>query len=125
MLWLNFLQHRQIRGRHHAPLAGKSAFHLKISKHLHEQLANISLDPDEILVSFDVTSLFTVTPINESLDIIKKLLEEDDTLYKRSNLGPEHIITLLSFCLKTTYFLYNGCSTSKMRGLLWGVPSPP
>ena len=64
------------------PLAGKSEFHFKNSKHLHEQLANISLDPDEILVSFDVTSLFTVTPINESLDIIKKLLEEDDTLYE-------------------------------------------
>ena len=108
-----------------SPLAGKSPYHLKNSLHLKQQLENVKLEEDEILTSFDVTSLFTVTPIEQSLDIIKDLLEKDETLHERTNLAPDNIIELLGFCLKTTYFLYNGNFYQQNEGAAMGSPVLP
>ena len=80
------------------------------------------MSDDEILVSFDMTSLFTVTPITESLEIIKGLLQADDTLYERTNLAPDNVIQVLEFCLRTTYFLFNGEYYVQNEGAAMGSP---
>ena len=54
--------------------------------------------------SYDVTALFTSVPINLALNIIKDLLEKDDTLQDRTVLSVQNIIELLEFCLHNTYF---------------------
>ena len=66
------------------------------------------IEPDEIMVSFDVTSLYTTIPIDQALLIIKDLLEHDDKLADRTQLSPRQILDLLDILLRTTYFKFNG-----------------
>ena len=47
-------------------LIGKTEQFIKNSKHLAEELSNIHIEEDEILVSHDVVSLFTNTPVKVS-----------------------------------------------------------
>ena len=46
------------------------------------------MESDEILVSFDVSSLFTNVPVGETVSIIHKRLREDGTLGDRISLSP-------------------------------------
>ena len=51
------------------------------------------LEPTDLLVSFDVVSLFTKIPIKEALEIINKLV------------NPK-ITNLIKICLESTFFSY-------------------
>ena len=39
---------------------------------------------EEVMVSFDVSSLFTNIPIHESVEVICRMLDEDTTLENRT-----------------------------------------
>ena len=45
-----------------SPLSGQGDSFIKDSKHFGDEIKDIRLSPDEILVSFDVKSLFTNIP---------------------------------------------------------------
>lgn len=88
-----------------SPLAGTTSSFIKNSKHFTEMISEESvLNRDEVMVSFDVKSLFTNVPVGEALDVIHEKLMADDTLVKRTALTPSQIIRLLQICLRTTYF---------------------
>ena len=46
-------------------------------------MQNVKLEDNEILVSFDVVSLFTNVPVDESCKIAKDRLLSDDSLSKK------------------------------------------
>ena len=79
---------------------------------------------EEVLVSFDVTSLFTNIPINEAMDVIHRKLaaEEEEDLVERTPLSAERIAELLQLCLKSTYFSYNGEFYEQRQGAAMGSP---
>ena len=52
--------------------------------------------------------MFTSVPTDPALGIIKDLLEKDNTLNERTVLPVKDIILLLEFCLKNTYFSFQG-----------------
>ena len=54
----------------------------------------VTLLPGEYLFSYDVSVLFTSVPIDPALNIIKDLLEKDDTLHDITVLSVQHIIQL-------------------------------
>ena len=54
-----------------APMVGKSEHHVVNSKSLAEEMMSVYIDDGEIFNSHDVVSLFTDTPIEKSLNIIK------------------------------------------------------
>ncbi len=62
------------------PLVGKSPYYLNNSQELMNKFENVVLEPDEEMVSFDVTALFTKVPIEESITIIQDCLSNDNTL---------------------------------------------
>lgn len=68
------------------PLLEKTEHHCKNSKKLAQDLNNITVQKDEILISHDVVSLFTKTPVDVTLHIVKERLKEDRTLKKRTDL---------------------------------------
>ena len=59
------------------PLTRRSTHHVKNSSQFVQTLDSIILQPEEILVSFDVISLFTDVPIVESLDLLSKHFDKD------------------------------------------------
>ena len=80
------------------------------------------MSEDEILVSFDVVSLFTNVPIDESVQVIHQMLKEDDTLEERSVMDADRIAELLEVCLRSTYFRYHGDFYQQKEGAAMGSP---
>ena len=57
-----------------------------------------------IFNSHDVVSLFTKSPIQETLTIIRERLEKDQDLKKRTNLEVDDVMDLTECIATTTYF---------------------
>ncbi|GJQ82875.1 hypothetical protein Trydic_g2613 [Trypoxylus dichotomus] len=57
---------------------GNTPSHVLNSTHYVELIFEITIQPTDLLISFDVTSLFTKVPIPSSLNIIEQLLEHDN-----------------------------------------------
>jgi len=61
-----------------------------------------------MLISHDVVSLFTNTPVKEYLDIIKDRLQKDPQWKHKCLLEVDDIMELLEFILSTTHFTFRG-----------------
>ena len=64
------------------------------------------IEDDDHFNSHDVVALFTNTPIEKALEIIRTALEKDDDLKFRTKLNIDDILELLQFVLTTTYFSF-------------------
>ena len=105
------------------PLVGKSPHHINNTQDFVEPVRPITLAPGECLNSYDVSALFTLVPIDPSLKIIKDLLVKNPTLKDRTVIGIDDIILLLEFCLKNTYFSFQGQFFEHVKGAALGFPS--
>ena len=83
-----------------SPVVGDTDYTVKNSCEFADFRRDKTLNAFEELVSFDVVSLFTKTPV----DLAVKRLREDASLGQRTSLPLQDIIHLLSLCLKTTQF---------------------
>ena len=82
---------------------------VKNSQHFAEFIRGQTLDADQMLVSFDVVSLFTKIPVDLAIKVATNRLRYDDSnLWQRTSLPLEDITDLLSFCLNTTQFVFEG-----------------
>ena len=95
---------------------------MKNSKHFLEALQDVRVAEDELLVSFDVSSLFTTVPINEAVQVIQHKLEQDDTLANRTTLSPNKVAELLDVCSRPTYFNYAGDFYEQRESVVMGPP---
>ena len=86
---------------------------------------HFKLEPGECLSSYDVSALFTSVPIDPALNIIKDLLEKDNTLKERTVMEVGDIILLLEFCLKNTYFSFQCQFYEQVEGAAMGSPVSP
>ena len=107
------------------PLVGKSPHHITSTQDFVEQAKHIKLEPGECLSSYDVSALFTSVPIDPALNIIKDLLDKDTTLKERTVMEVGDIILLLEFCLKNTYFSFQGQFYEQVEGAAMGSPVSP
>ena len=98
------------------PLVGKSPHHINSTQDFVEQAKHFKLEAGECLSSYDVSFLFTSVPIDPALNIIKDLLVKDDTLKERTVMEVGDIILLLEFCLKNTYFSFQGQFYEQVEG---------
>ena len=104
------------------PLVGRSPYHVQNTQDFIQQIKGIQLQPNQCMVSFDVKALFTPVPIQPAINIIKKLLEEDKVLQKRTTMSVNNITCLLEFCLKSTYFTFQGKHYEQLEGAAMGSP---
>ena len=104
------------------PLMGKSPYEVQNSRDFIQQIQNIKLQEDQCIMSYDVKALFTSVPIQPAIDVIKKMLEEDGELQKRTNMSVQQIISLLEFCLRSTYFCFQGRLYEQQEGAAMGSP---
>ena len=107
------------------PLVGKSPHHINSTQDFVEQAKHFKLEAGECLSSYDVSALFTSVPIDPALKVIKDLLVKDNTLKERTVMDVEDIILLLEFCLKHTYFSFQGQFYEQVEGAAMGSPVSP
>nr|VZI10409.1 unnamed protein product [Spirometra erinaceieuropaei] len=106
--------------RHLRPLTSGATTTVSSDTQFLERLRGTQLTADEVMVSFDVTSLFTLTPLHLAIETVSESLErqydETDESVKR-----RHLVQLLKFCLKT-YFTSKGTMFQQIRGTPMGSP---
>ena len=107
------------------PLVGKSPHHIQSTCDFVAKAKRLTLQVGECLSSYDVTLLFTSVPIDPALNIIKDLLENDETLNDRTVLSIQNIIELLGFCLHNTYFSFQIKFYEQVEGVPMGSPVSP
>ena len=71
------------------------------------------------------TSFKRSVPIQPAINIIKKMLDEDKELQQRTTMSVKNITSLLEFCLKSTYFTFQGKHYKQLEGAAMGSPISP
>ena len=105
-----------------SPLTGKSEFTVTNSAHFASTISSETIRDNEIMVSFDVESLFTNVPVDAAVQAALQRLENDPSLADRTTLTPAQIADLLTFVLRSTYFQYNGSIYEQKDGAAMGSP---
>ena len=105
-----------------SPVVRNTDYTVKNSCEFADFIRDKTLNACEELVSFDVVSLFTKIPVDLAVKVAEERLREDASLGQRTSLPVEDIIHLLSFCLKTTQFAYNGTHYQQVFGTAMGSP---
>ena len=104
------------------PLTGKSDYTVTNSSHFVSTISHEQIQENEVMVSFDVESLFTNVPIEGAVKATLCKLENDPGLVDRTNLTPTQIADLLNFVVRSTYFHYNGSIYEQKDGAAMGSP---
>ena len=65
-------------------------------------IRNVPIKDDEIMVSLDVTSLYTNIPIIDALDVIKDYVNNDDYFTRKTAIPQDKFLDLFHLVLTTT-----------------------
>ena len=87
----------------------------------------LSLVEDDVMVSFDVKSLFTSVPTDLACEVARKRLEseferEDSLIRAQTAMDVNDILLLLRLCFSTTYFKEDGKFYKQNKGTAMGSP---
>jgi hypothetical protein len=93
-------------------LVGYSPSHNKNSEDIIHKLNTISLKESDILVSFDMVSLFTRVPLEDTLLLLQQHFHDQT-------------ISLFKQVLTTTYIIYDGAFYDQNDGVAIGSPLAP
>ena len=107
------------------PLVGKLPHHIQSTSDFVSKVGEVTLLPEECLSSYNVTTWFISVPKDPALNIIKDLLEKDETLSNRSVLSAQNIIEVLGLCLHNTYFSFQNKIYEQVEGAAMGSPVSP
>ncbi|XP_037518345.1 uncharacterized protein LOC119395131 [Rhipicephalus sanguineus] len=108
--------HRVLR-----PLVGNTPTYVRDSAHFIEILGGVTVDDDEVMVSFDVKSMFTCVTVDYTVRCCKVLLDNDASLPSRTPFEMEDLCRQLEFCMKNMYFIYNGHFYKQQFGTAMGA----
>ncbi|XP_075730826.1 uncharacterized protein LOC142774316 [Rhipicephalus microplus] len=78
-----------------SPFEGHHGTQIWNSYDLMHEVCDIVLDENDILVSFDVKSLFTSVPVEVTVDVCRAALESDADLAERSPVDVPNLVRLL------------------------------
>jgi hypothetical protein len=94
------------------PFTSSTEHHIKDSAHLIQKLQQVKAEEGDLLVSFDVKSLFTRVPVTETVQLI-------ETMTSRP------VAEAVHHCLATTVFICNGSIYQQTEGCAMGSPLSP
>jgi len=88
---------------------------------------SLEINRGDILVSYDVTSLFTNVPLDETIQILADKAFSDAWFNKTHelNLSRDQLIELLNAATKNQLFHYNGNLYEQTDGVAMGSPLGP
>lgn len=82
-----------------------------------EKRKGVIIDEDEVMVSFDVSSLFPSLPRAENLELVIKWIEEQDI----SSTYKEKLSILTKICVKNNFFSFRGVIYEQIEGNPMGM----
>ena len=106
-----------------SPLTGNSEFMVTNSAHFVSTITRETILDHEIMVSFDVESLFTNVPIDAAVQAAQHKLENDSSLADCTTQAPPQIADLLTFVLRSTSSITDKF-TNNEKAQPWGVRFP-
>ena len=96
---------------------------LKNSSDAKQFLENIVISDDQLLVSFDVKSLFTSVPTDIAHQQVREvLMYNQDLLHQHTSLSIEEILELLTLCLNAAVFQWQDQIYQQVHGTPMGSP---
>ena len=88
-----------------APIQSRNGYSvLNSSQFAKKEVADMEILDDEVMVSFDVVSLFTTIPVKKACEYIHNKFNDDNSLNSRTNLTADVITSLLELILSNNYF---------------------
>jgi hypothetical protein len=90
---------------------GNSPHHVRNSVESVRTLSSFQVGPHDIMVSFNVVSLFTRVPIKDTMDLLEQHFE--------------NVLRLFCHVLTTSYFSFNGQFYEQLDGVAMGSPLSP
>jgi hypothetical protein len=93
-------------------LNGHSPHHIRNSIEFVQVLGSLQVDTHDIIVSFDIVSLFAKVPIRETMNLLGRHFEED-------------ILGLFRHVITTSYYTFNGQFYGQIDGVAMGSPRSP
>ena len=93
------------------------------SKSISDKLHSIVLEEDEVIVSFDVVSLYTNVPVNEAIDVCTEYMFSGK--YKLPPVNKETFKTLLQLSTCNVVMLTHDGYYRQRDGLAMGIPPAP
>lgn len=105
-----------------APTTASNGLSVKNSQELISIIQNHRIADDEMMVSFDVVSLFTNVPKQLDVEVDAGRLGHDDAFGERTSSLVDDISRLLRFCLNQFHFISNGASYRQIEGFPMGSP---
>ena len=106
-------------------LVGNSEHRIQNSGDSVDKVKNLEVLPEQKLIAYDVSALFTSIPLPDAIKAVRIKLDEDPKLQDRTSLSRERIIGLLSIFLNTTSFTYRGVIYKQKHGAAMGSPVSP
>ena len=89
------------------------------------KVRTLRVSDEEVLVSFDVKSLYTSIPKNMVAQLVKEQLVNDQGLALRTGLTVNQMMEGMEICLKANHFTFEGELYSQEEGLAMGSPISP
>ena len=86
-------------------------------------ITNVPTKDDEILISFDVTSLYTNVPITDTVNIIKDYVNNDDQFTRKTAIPQEKFLDLVNLVLTTTWYTFNSQFYQQTNGVAMVCPA--
>ena len=86
-------------------------------------IRNAPIEDDAIMVSFDVTSLYTNIPIIDTLNIIKDYVNNDDQFSRNTDIPKDKFLDLVNLVLTTTWYTFNSQFYQQTDDVAMGGPA--
>ncbi len=98
------------------PLIANSAHSIDNPVQFLDTIKNVTVSPNECMVSFDVVSLFTSIPLDLARETVRDLLTGTPL-----SVATDSLMDLLNHCL-INYFQFNGKIYQQVKGMPMGSP---
>lgn len=100
-------------------LTKDSSYNIKDALDLKDRIKEVKIEEDEILLSFDVVSLFPSIPIHLAL---KTITEKWDIIKTHTQIPKDLFIEILTLCIKESrYFMYDDKVYEQKKRTSYGI----
>ena len=104
------------------PLINSNNLLIKNSFELIDRISNFKINHNDLMLSFDIVSLFTKIPVHIAKSVIFDRLKCDSELKIRCKLNINEIMNALDLCLDNTYLFFCKKFYRQIFGVAMGSP---